>query len=326
MNTEVILDVKNLETTFQLRSGPFRAVQNLSYQLKTGRTLGIVGESGCGKSVTSLSVMGLLEHPGKVTQGEVLFKNQDLLKSPDQQKEKFRGKSIAMIFQEPMTALNPVMTIGEQISEQILQHESLSPSEAWDRSVHMLDLVGIPSPLARSENYPHQLSGGMRQRAMIAMALSCNPEVLIADEPTTALDVTIQAQILELLQSLQEKMKMSVQFITHDLGVISEISDEVLVMYGGHLCETASAQEIFSHPRHPYTIALISSRPKIGQRTGRLLTIEGSVPAPSEMPKGCPFASRCSKAQPQCWQEKPVPTEISPGHKVACFFPEGARL
>ncbi|MFN8846127.1 MAG: ABC transporter ATP-binding protein [Bdellovibrionales bacterium] len=322
METRVpTLKVQNLETTFFLKSGPFRAVRGLSYEIYPGETLGIVGESGCGKSVTSLAVMRLIENPGKITGGQVLFNGQDLLKISESEMENVRGSKIAMIFQEPMTALNPVLTIGQQIDEQILRHENVSQEEAKKRSIEMLSLVGIPSPEERYENYPHQLSGGMRQRAMIAMALSCRPQVLIADEPTTALDVTIQAQILELIQNLQKKFNMAVQFITHDLGVISEISDRVLVMYGGQVCESATTEELFKNPKHPYTAALMNSRPKLGQRTSRLKTIEGTVPAPQEFPKGCPFANRCGFATSECWAQVPPVSEIKKGHIVACFHP-----
>lgn len=315
------LKVQNLETTFFLKSGPFRAVKGLSYEIYPGETLGIVGESGCGKSVTSLAVMQLIDNPGKITGGQILLDGQDLLKSTTSEIEDVRGKKIAMIFQEPMTALNPVLTIGQQIDEQVLRHEKVSPEEAKKRSIEMLSLVGIPSPEERYSNYPHQLSGGMRQRAMIAMALSCHPKVLIADEPTTALDVTIQAQILELFQTLQKKFNMAVQFITHDLGVISEVSDRVLVMYGGQVCESAPTQDLFKNPQHPYTAALMNSRPKLGQRTRRLQTIEGSVPAPHEFPKGCPFANRCPKVTEICWKEPPPVTSVSPEHLVACYHP-----
>ncbi len=322
METRVpTLKVQNLETTFFLKSGPFRAVRGLSYEIYPGETLGIVGESGCGKSVTSLAVMRLIENPGKITGGEIFFNGRDILKISDSDMEDLRGSKIAMIFQEPMTALNPVLTIGQQIDEQILRHEKVSPDEAKKRSIEMLSLVGIPSPEERYENYPHQLSGGMRQRAMIAMALSCRPQVLIADEPTTALDVTIQAQILELIQNLQKKFNMAVQFITHDLGVISEISDRVLVMYGGQVCESATTEELFKNPKHPYTAALMNSRPKLGQRTRRLKTIEGTVPAPQDFPKGCPFANRCGFATSECWNQVPPVTEIKKGHIVACFHP-----
>jgi peptide/nickel transport system ATP-binding protein len=316
-----VVTVKNLETTFFSKAGPFKAVNKISYDIHQGETLGIVGESGCGKSVTSFSLMRLIETPGKITGGEVLLNGRDLLKLSETQMEEIRGGEMAMIFQEPMTALNPVLTIGRQIDEQILRHKKVSEAEARERSIEMLNLVGIPSPSERYKNYPHQLSGGMRQRAMIAMALSCDPGFLIADEPTTALDVTIQAQILELIQNLQAKLNMTVQFITHDLGVISEISDRVLVMYGGQTCEIASTADIFKAPRHPYTFALIRSRPQFGQRVNRLPTIEGSVPAPHELPPGCPFTNRCPHATEQCRQQKPPLTELAPGHSVACFHP-----
>ncbi|MEZ0392196.1 MAG: ABC transporter ATP-binding protein [Pseudobdellovibrionaceae bacterium] len=319
-----VVSVRGLETTFFSKSGPFRAVNKISYDINRGETLGIVGESGCGKSVTSFSLMRLIERPGQITGGEVILQGRDLMKLSEEEMESVRGGEMAMIFQEPMTALNPVLTIGRQIEEQILRHKkNLSAAEVQERAVEMLNLVGIPSPSERVKNYPHQLSGGMRQRAMIAMALSCDPKFLIADEPTTALDVTIQAQILELIQNLQERFNMTVQFITHDLGVISEISDRVMVMYGGHTCEIAETQELFSHPMHPYTAALISSRPKFGQRVNRLQTIEGSVPAPHEYPPGCPFTNRCPRATAQCRAHKPPLTELTPGHFVSCFHPVG---
>lgn len=318
---ESVLTVKELETTFFLKTGPFRAVNKISYEIKKGKTLGIVGESGCGKSVTSMSLMRLIERPGKISNGQVILNGKDLLKLSEPDMENVRGHEMAMIFQEPMTALNPVLTIGQQIDEQIIRHKKVSLKESRERGIEMLNLVGIPSPQDRYDNYPHQLSGGMRQRAMIAMALSCDPTFLIADEPTTALDVTIQAQILELFQNLQEKLNMTVQFITHDLGVISEISDNVLVMYGGHTCEMAETQELFTSPRHPYTAALITSRPKFGERVSRLKTIEGSVPAPHEYPPGCPFTNRCPRATDQCQKLKPPMMEVSPGHSVACFHP-----
>lgn len=316
-----VLEVKNLETTFHTGMGPVRAVNNVSYKIHRGQTLGIVGESGCGKSVTSYSLMRLIEKPGQVSGGQVLLNGRDLLKLSEGAMEEVRGGEMAMIFQEPMTALNPVLTIGYQMDEQIMKHKKCSPKESTERAIEMLRLVGIPSPEERYHSYPHQLSGGMRQRAMIAMALSCDPQFLIADEPTTALDVTIQAQILELIQNLQEKMNMTVQFITHDLGVISEISDKVMVMYGGQTCEQADTQELFLNPRHPYTAALISSRPKFGERVRRLQTIEGSVPAPFELPKGCPFVNRCSRVKSECAGNKPPLLEIKPGHTVACFNP-----
>lgn len=320
-----VLKVRDLETTFFLKTGPFRAVNRISYDINKGETIGIVGESGCGKSVTSFSLMQLVSQPGKITYGSAELNGVDLIKQSQSQMESIRGGQMAMIFQEPMTALNPVLTIGYQMDEQIKKHMKYSDKDAKDRAIEMLQLVGIPSASERYASYPHQLSGGMRQRAMIAMALSCNPQFLIADEPTTALDVTIQAQILELFQSLQEKFQMSVQFITHDLGVISEVSDHMLVMYGGQMCEKGNTQDILTSPRHPYTAALIESRPKIGSHLHRLKTIEGSVPAPHEFPKGCPFATRCSRAKSECWTEKPQMTSFtnSAGNtqQVACFNP-----
>ncbi len=318
-----VVQVKDLETTFFLKSGPFRAVNRISYEINRGETLGIVGESGCGKSVTSFSLMRLIERPGKITNGQFLLNDQNILNLSDTEMESVRGGKMAMIFQEPMTALNPVLTIGYQMDEQIQKHLKLNKKDSRDRAVEMLQLVGIPSAKERYEAYPHHLSGGMRQRAMIAMALSCNPQFLIADEPTTALDVTIQAQILELFQTLQEKMNMSVQFITHDLGVISEVSDKVMVMYGGHTCETGTTQDILNSPKHPYTGALIQSRPKMGHRVSRLKTIEGSVPAPHELPKGCPFANRCQNVLDECWNNKPKlqPVTGYANRAVACFNP-----
>ncbi len=318
-----VVQVKDLETTFFLKSGPFRAVNRISYEINKGETLGIVGESGCGKSVTSFSLMRLIERPGKITNGQFLLNDQNILNLSDTDMEDVRGGKMAMIFQEPMTALNPVLTIGYQMDEQIKKHLKFNKKDSRDRAIEMLQLVGIPSAKERYEAYPHHLSGGMRQRAMIAMALSCNPQFLIADEPTTALDVTIQAQILELFQTLQEKMNMSVQFITHDLGVISEVSDKVMVMYGGHTCETGPTQDILNSPKHPYTGALIQSRPKMGHRVSRLKTIEGSVPAPHELPKGCPFANRCGNVREECWNNKPKlqPVQGDVNRAVACFNP-----
>jgi peptide/nickel transport system ATP-binding protein len=319
--SQAVVRVENLETTFTTKLGPFRAVNNISYEINKGETLGIVGESGCGKSVSSFSLMRLIEKPGKITNGKFFLNDKDILSLSEPDMQHVRGGEMAMIFQEPMTALNPVLTIGYQIDEQIIRHRKVSPAEAKDRAVEMLNLVGIPSPGERYESYPHQLSGGMRQRAMIAMALSCDPKFLIADEPTTALDVTIQAQILELIQGLQEKFHMTVQFITHDLGVISEISDRVMVMYGGQTCEIAQTTELFLKPKHPYTAALISSRPKLGNRVEKLSTIEGSVPAPHELPRGCPFQNRCSRVKSECHHQRPPLVQVSSDHKVACFNP-----
>ncbi|MFZ4403151.1 MAG: ABC transporter ATP-binding protein [Pseudobdellovibrionaceae bacterium] len=340
------LQVKNLQTTFATRKGLVKAIQNVSYDLFPGKTLGVVGESGCGKSVTSYSIMRLIKEPGKVSGGEIWFQSpdsapqspslppsqpgsqprshtatsrQNLLQISESAMQDIRGRHIAMIFQEPMTALNPLLTIGQQIDEQILRHERISSTESKQRSVDMLNQVGIPSPSDRYNSYPHQLSGGMRQRAMIAMALSCNPDVLIADEPTTALDVTIQAQILELFENLQSKFNTSIQFITHDLGVISELSDDVMVMYAGHVCEKTSSENLFSNPKHPYTAALLESRPRRGQKHTRLKTIEGTVPALHDLPPGCPFANRCSRALAECSIHKPLLTNST--HAVACWNP-----
>lgn len=320
-NREPLLSVRKLETSFFTKAGVVKAVDGVSYDIAKGQTVGIVGESGCGKSVTSFSILGLLSHPGRVTGGAVYFKGKNLLDLSPADMRRLRGKQIAMIFQEPMTALNPVLTIGKQISEQILAHEDNSTAQARERSIELLKLVGIPSPERRVDDYPHQLSGGMRQRAMIAMALSCNPELLICDEPTTALDVTIQAQILDLLQHLQEKFHMSVQFITHDLGVISELADRVVVMYAGTIVEEARADTIFSAPRHPYTVGLLESIPKIDEQHARLKTIPGAVPSLLALPQGCRFQNRCARASDICRQLAPTLGQLSEDHQVACHHP-----
>jgi len=316
-----ILSVEKLETTFFTKAGAIKAVDGVTFHINRAETLGIVGESGCGKSVTSFSILGLLSYPGRITGGKILFKGQDLAKLSNEDMRKVRGKKIAMIFQEPMTALNPVLKIGYQISEQLLEHENISKSEALNRSIELLQLVGIPAPEKRVHDFPHQLSGGMRQRAMIAMALSCNPDLLIADEPTTALDVTIQAQILDLMQKLQEEFKMSIQFITHDLGVISELADRVIVMYAGTVFEEASAAVIFSSPKHPYTVGLLESIPRIDKTQSRLPTIPGVVPSILNLPKGCRFQNRCPRALDQCRQQAPELRSVAKDHKIACFNP-----
>ena len=317
---EVLLSVQNLVTTFPTKMGPVHAVNDLSYNIHKGEILGIVGESGCGKSVTSYSIMGLLQKPGYISSGKIYFQGEDLVNASEEHLQDLRGHKMAMIFQEPMTALNPVLTIGKQMDEQIIKHLNFNQSQSKKRAIEMLELVGIPAPEERYHSYPHQLSGGMRQRAMIAMALSCEPDFLIADEPTTALDVTIQAQILELMQSLQKKFGMTIQFITHDLGVISELSDRVIVMYAGRPCEIAKTSDIFKNPQHPYTKSLINSIPKIGRNLKRLPTIEGSVPSPFELPKGCAFQNRCAHSTDKC-QQVPQMTEVSPSHFVACHHP-----
>ncbi len=319
--SEAVVAVDDLQTTFHTKLGPVRAVDGVSYTIGKGETLGIVGESGCGKSVTAFSLMRLIEAPGEVTGGAVWLGGENLLEVSEARMREIRGSRMAIIFQEPMTAFNPVLTIGYQMDEQITRHLRVGRRESRERAVEMLSLVGIPSPRERYDSYPHQLSGGMRQRAMIAMALSCDPEFLIADEPTTALDVTIQGQILELIQSLQERLSMAVQFITHDLGVISEISDRVLVMYGGRTCEVADTGTLMTTPRHPYTAALIESIPKFGRRVARLPAIEGSVPSLNELPTGCPFQNRCPNVGSRCREAHPPLTSVGSGHLIACYHP-----
>lgn len=315
----MLLEVKNLKTQFKLKKGIVNAVNNIDFSIDKGEILAIVGESGSGKSVTSLSIMGLVQDPGKVVDGEILFKGKDLRKKSDKEIQSIRGNEISMIFQEPMTSLNPVYKIKNQLMESIMTHMNLSKKEALERAIKMLDLVGIPSPEKRINDYPHQMSGGMRQRVMIAMALSCHPELLIADEPTTALDVTIQAQILELIQSLREKLNMAVLLITHDLGVVAETADRVIVMYCGRIVEEATAEELFRHPKHPYTVGLLESIPKIDEDRDRLYMIKGMVPNPLDMPKGCPFSDRCEKCMDKCRQAVPALTNVN-GSKVRCFL------
>ncbi len=316
----MLLEVKHLKTDFRLKNGVIHAVNDMSFGVDRGEILAIVGESGSGKSVTSLSIMGLLQEPGKVAGGEILFKGEDLLKKSSKELQKIRGDQISMIFQEPMTSLNPVYRVKDQIMESIMTHMKLSKKEALSRTVEMLKTVGIPSPEQRANDYPHQMSGGMRQRVMIAMALSCNPELLIADEPTTALDVTIQAQILELLYSLREKFNMAVLLITHDLGVVAEAADRVIVMYCGEIMEEADVKSLFQRPMHPYTLGLLHSIPRIDDESGeRLYMIKGMVPNPLHMPRGCPFSDRCDRRMDRCTREMP---ELKPvdGHKVRCFL------
>ncbi|MGE3800052.1 MAG: ABC transporter ATP-binding protein [Candidatus Kapaibacterium sp.] len=315
-----LLEVNNLRTYFHTDDGTARSVDGVSFTVDRGETLGIVGESGCGKSVTALSIMGLIpDPPGKIEGGEILFDGKNLLEFSDDEMRHVRGNDVSMIFQEPMTSLNPVFTIGRQIDEAVILHQKVSKQEAKQRSIDMLHLVGIPAPEQRYGEYPHQLSGGMRQRVMIAMALSCNPKLLIADEPTTALDVTVQAQILELMTKLQDEMGMGMMMITHDLGVIAEICDRVAVMYAAKIVEYADVDSIFYKPRHPYTIGLLSSIPRLGEEVERLATIEGTVPAPTNWPKGCHFCTRCQWADDLCWNDEPQLVEIETGHQVACW-------
>jgi oligopeptide/dipeptide ABC transporter ATP-binding protein len=307
-----VLEVKNLKTSFFTEEGEIKAVDDVSFNVYQGKTLGIVGESGCGKSATSLSIMRLISNPpGKIVGGEIIYGGRNLLKIELDQMRAIRGNEISMIFQEPMTSLNPVFTVGNQISEAIALHQDLSKKEIQNKAIEMLKLVGIPSPEKRIHDYPHQLSGGMRQRVMIAMALSCNPQVLIADEPTTALDVTIQAQILDLLQELQQKVGMAIILITHDLGVVAEIADEVVVMYAGRVVEQGSVQEIFSNPKMPYTRGLLNSIPTLSKdptgriKKKRLETIPGIVPNLLHLPQGCRFQERCTYVIDACRAQEP---------------------
>jgi len=317
-----LLKVNNLKTYFYGGEKVSKAVDGVSFHLDSRETLGVVGESGCGKSLTALSILRLVpEPPGKIVSGEVLFEGRDLLKLPEKGMRQVRGRQISMIFQEPMSSLNPVFTIEYQVAEMLLTHTKLTKKQAREKVVELLDQVKIPSARERAKDYPHQLSGGMRQRAMIAMALACQPKIVIADEPTTALDVTIQAQILDLFIELKSQFEMSLIMITHDLGVIAEIADRVAIMYAGEMVEEASTKELFANPLHPYTIGLLNCIPRLGSTKERLQTIGGTVADPSEKPTGCPFHPRCFKAQPKCKTEKPKMEKKSDGHMVSCFFP-----
>ncbi|WP_057765409.1 ABC transporter ATP-binding protein [Cytobacillus praedii] len=317
---ENLLEVNNLKTYFYNDGAETAAVDGVSFELKKGETLGLVGESGSGKSVTSLSILQLIQKPhGKIIDGEVIFKGKDLVKMGEKEIRRVRGNDISMIFQEPMTSLNPVFTVGNQIMEVLTQHQGLSKKEARVRAIEMLKVVGIPSAEQRVDQYPHQLSGGMRQRVMIAMALACNPDLLIADEPTTALDVTTQAQILELMNELKEKLETAILLITHDLGVVAETADKVAVMYLGRIVEYSDVETFFEEPKHPYSQGLIKSVPSIDNRVDRLNPIIGQVPHPSEVKSGCRFASRCERVQPICLQDEPNLIDLQ-GHKVRCWM------
>jgi peptide/nickel transport system ATP-binding protein len=325
MADERLLDVKNLKTYFFTDEGVVRAVDGVDLYVKQGETLGVVGESGCGKSVTALSIMKLIpQPPGKIVEGEILYNGVNLVTLPANRMRKIRGKEISMVFQEPMTSLNPVFTCGEQIAEALRLHEGLGRRDAMDKTVDMLKLVHIPNAERRVKEYPHQLSGGMRQRIMIAMALSCNPKLLIADEPTTALDVTIQAQILELLNELKAKLKMAVMLITHDMGVIAETAQRVVVMYAAKVAEEAPVADLFKEPLHPYTQGLLRSIPRIdlaATERRRLETIPGTVPTlRGEIAPGCRFAPRCPFVKSVCTEKDPVLKEVKPGHKVSCWL------
>jgi len=315
-----LLEIKDLRTYFYLDEGVAKAVDGVSFEVDQGETLGLVGESGCGKSVSALSIMRLIpDPPGRIAGGEILLGGKNVLSLSDEKMREIRGNEVSMIFQEPMTSLNPVFTCGSQIEEAIILHQKVSKREARRKAVEMLHLVGIPAPEQRVEEYPHQLSGGMRQRVMIAMALSCHPSLLLADEPTTALDVTIQAQILELLARLQEELNMAVIMITHDLGVIAEVADRVAVMYAGKIVEYAGVKEIFGVPLHPYTRGLLKSIPKLTESKERLAVIPGVVPNPLEFPRGCKFHPRCALAIDACRDPEPELRQLNPGHWARCI-------
>ena len=317
-----LLEVKNLQTQFFTQDGVVKAVDDVSFYVMPGETLGVVGESGSGKSMTGLSIMRLIPNPpGKIVNGEVTFNGRDIIKMSEEQVRSIRGNDIAMIFQDPMTSLNPVLTINRQISESLQLHMGMNKSQAKTRSIELLSMVGIPNPESRVDQYPHQFSGGMRQRVMIAMALSCNPKLLIADEPTTALDVTIQAQILDLMRNLQSETGAGVILITHSMGVVAGMADRVQVMYAGHIVETAKTEEIFANPRHPYTVGLMKSIPRLDARDKeKLQPIRGLPPDLIELPDMCPFVSRCNYAREKCEQKNPPLLEVKPGHYSACWF------
>ncbi|MGM0689580.1 MAG: ABC transporter ATP-binding protein [Bacillota bacterium] len=318
---DYLLQVEDLKTTFYTDDAIIRAVNGVSFNVKPGEVVGLVGESGCGKSVVSLSIMRLIKYPpGRIEGGRVIFNGQDLLGIDEKSMRRVRGNDIAMIFQEPMTSFNPVYKIGDQVSEAIRLHQGLNRDEAWKEAVNMLELVGIPRPNEIINDYPHQLSGGMRQRAMIAMALSCNPKLLIADEPTTALDVTIQAQILELMKEIKERINTAIIFITHDLGVIAEMAQHVVVMYSGLVVEDSGVSDLFHDPLHPYTAGLIKSKPKLEEEKEILDFIPGTVPNPMDMPTGCPFHPRCPEVMAICRQEMPDLLESHNKRLVRCWL------
>ncbi|HET9577826.1 MAG TPA: ABC transporter ATP-binding protein [Usitatibacter sp.] len=325
-----LLDVRGLRTSFATDAGVVHAVDDVSFTLEAGRTLGLVGESGCGKSVTALSIMGLIARPRGEVHGEVLFEGRDLLRLAPQEMRDVRGDRISMIFQEPMTSLNPAFSIGEQIVEGILRHRAVGRKEAREQAIEMLRRVRIPSPERRFDDYPHKLSGGMRQRAMIAMALALKPRLLIADEPTTALDVTIQAQILELMRMLRDETGTAIILITHDLGVVAELAQEVAVMYAGRIVEKAAVAQVFDTPQHPYTIGLLGSIPKLHLEQDALPAIEGQVPNPLAMPAGCRFSPRCPFVTARCRKEDPPLLHVVPGQEAACWYapiePSAARV
>lgn len=321
---ETLLQVKNLATHFHTEEGIVKSVQDVSFEVKAGEVLGVVGESGCGKSVTSMSILRLIQQPqGKIVNGQIIFAGQDLLALSEDQMRKIRGNKISLISQDPMTSLNPVLTIGEQIMEAIMLHQGKNRKEAHAKAIEMLRLVGIPSPDQRVDQYPHEFSGGMRQRAIIAMALSCEPQLLIADEPTTALDVTIQAQILDLMRDIKTKRNAAIVLITHDLGVVAEMCDKVAVMYAGKVVEYTDVYSLFKSPQHPYTIGLLNSIPKIEVKQDRLEPIDGQPPNLVNLPRGCSFASRCKEVQAVCHTKDPDLINVEPNHQVRCLLREG---
>lgn len=322
--SEKLLEVKGLHTYFDTDSGTVKAVNGVDFHVEAGKTLGIVGESGSGKSVTAMSVIRLLDYPGEIKAGQILYKGEDLTKVSEAKMRSIRGNEISVIFQEPMTSLNPVFRVGKQISEALMLHQNLSKREARERSIQLLRDVKIPRPTKVIDDYPHQLSGGMRQRVMIAMALACRPSILIADEPTTALDVTIQAQILSLMNDLKKDQNTAIMFITHDLGVVNQMADDVIVMYSGEVVEFSSVDEIFGNPKfqHPYTEGLLHSIPRVETKAERLDPIPGAVPHPLDLPVGCKFAPRCKYATEKCHNEHPQLVEVEGGQKIRCFYPE----
>ncbi|MCZ2260302.1 ABC transporter ATP-binding protein [Sporosarcina sp. G11-34] len=316
-----LLEVKDLKTHFGNKRRTVKAVDGIDFEIKKGETVALVGESGCGKSMTSLSIMGLVPAPeGKIVDGEILLDGVNLVELPEKKMYEVRGKEIAMIFQEPMTSLNPVLTIGDQLTSVIIHHLKVNKKLATDRAIEMLELVGFSEPEKVLKDYPHRLSGGMRQRVMIAMAMSCNPKLLIADEPTTALDVTIQAQVLELMKKLSQQFSTSILLITHDLGVVSELAERVIVMYSGQIVEIANIDDLFNDPLHPYTVGLIESVPTIDGEIEKLYSIPGNVPAPGMVIQGCKFAARCSKVFDRCTQEMPPIRKIDESRSVRCFL------
>ncbi|MFO7537558.1 MAG: ABC transporter ATP-binding protein [Chloroflexota bacterium] len=319
-----ILEVKGLKTQFFTDSGIVKAVDGIDFDVKAGEVVGIVGESGCGKSVTSLSIMRLISHPGRIVEGQIFFHDDNLITMPESKLRRLRGNRISMIFQQPQSSLNPVFRVGDQLAEVLQIHQKISSEAAHKRAVELLAMVGIPEPAARVKSFPHEMSGGMAQRVMIAMALACVPELLIADEPTTALDVTIQAQILDLMRNLRSKMETAIILITHDLGVVAEMCDRVNVMYAGRIVEQAGVEDLFARPRHPYTAALIGSTPVLGQADKELTTIPGTVPSLVNLPAGCRFASRChARIENQleiCTEQEPELLEVAPNHWVRCWL------